>query len=106
MRSACFRTSTPNVALPASDARRRAAAMLINIGSPPPGSSPTIPPSGQPTVVVETGGSIVDAVRAAAPGSTVIVAPGAYATFTLTAADVQGSVTILADTSGALTNSS
>ncbi|HVM97322.1 MAG TPA: right-handed parallel beta-helix repeat-containing protein, partial [Candidatus Acidoferrales bacterium] len=46
---------------------------------------------------IPANGSILDAIRAAAPGSVILVPPGTYEPFTVTAADVQGALTLLAD---------
>jgi parallel beta-helix repeat protein len=58
-----------------------------------------------PLIIVPSGRSIVDYVRIAPPGSRVIVPPGSYAPFTLSASDVQGPIELFADVSGVLTQS-
>jgi parallel beta-helix repeat protein len=62
--------------------------------------------TGNPTVTVRIGGNIRSAVQNAPPGATVIVPPGKYSAFTLSAKDLQGPITLLADVSGALTDTS
>ncbi len=71
------------------------------------GASPTpvpVTPSAPTQTPIRPGGNsddILVALRGAAPGSTVLVAPGTYQALNITASDVQGPVTLLADVTGA-----
>jgi parallel beta-helix repeat protein len=67
--------------------------------------TPTPTATGIPTVIVH-GDNIRSAVQNAPPGSTVIVRPGTYSAFTLSAANLQGPITLLADVTGTLTETS
>jgi len=67
--------------------------------------TPTPTATGIPTVIV-IGGDVIDAVHRALPGSTVVFPPGPYDPFTLSAADLQGPITLLADVTGTLTETS
>jgi parallel beta-helix repeat protein len=73
--------------------------------TPTPTLTPIATATGNPTVIVR-GDNISKAVHDAAPGSTVIVRPGKYSAFTLSAADLQGPITLLADVTGTLTETS
>lgn len=74
-----------------------------SVNSPSP-SGPTPFPTDTPTPV-RAGGNIKDALKRALPGSTVVVAPGLYGPIVLDPGDLQGPVTLLADTTGGLTES-
>lgn len=68
-------------------------------------ATPTIPvdtPTPTPTFIEVDPGtrSIVEAVRAASDGAIVVVPAGTYEPFTLTASDVNGAITLFADTTG------
>jgi hypothetical protein len=71
----------------------------------PPHATPTPTATAIPTVIVR-GGDVSNAVHTAPPGSIVIFPPGKYAPFSLGAADLQGSITLLADVTGTLTETS
>lgn len=67
----------------------------------PPTPIPTATPA---QVVPSPGGTdIVAAIRSAPPGAVVAVPAGVYPAFTLTAGDLSGPLTILADTNGTIT---
>lgn len=63
------------------------------------------PGAGAQTLTIHPGESILAAVRGAPAGSTLVVAPGLYGSLSLQASDVQGPITLLADVTGALTES-
>ncbi len=74
--------------------------------TPPPTSTPTLTPTPTPTVsIIVRNGRILEAIHQAGPGAQIIVPPGLYAPFTVTSSDLQGSVVLIADVTGALTNS-
>lgn len=56
-------------------------------------------------IIVRPPASIAQAAKRAPSGSTIIVAPGVYAPVTLAEGDLLGPITMLADVTGALTNS-
>ncbi len=69
-------------------------------------STPTPVPTATPTIsIIVHNGRILDAIHLAGPGAQIIVPPGLYAPFTLTASDLQGPIVLIADVTGALTNS-
>ena len=73
--------------------------------TPTPTPTPIPTATGNPTVIVR-GDNIRSAVQNAPPGATVIVPPGKYSAFTLSAKDLQGPITLLADLTGTLTETS
>jgi hypothetical protein len=70
--------------------------------TPLPTDVPTLPPD---AIFVFPGESIADAARSAPDGGIVVVAPGAYSAVLLDPGDLQGSLTLLADVTGELTDS-
>ena len=80
--------------------------------TPPPGkATPTLavvptdtPTPGPPVLVVHPGDVVLPIIRSAPSGSIVAFAAGTYAGFTVQASDVQGSITLLADVTGRLTD--
>jgi parallel beta-helix repeat protein len=66
-------------------------------GGTPAAGTPTPLPTQTP---VRPGGSLLDALKGAAPGSTVLVAPGSYGALVVQSGDLQGPVTLLADITG------
>jgi parallel beta-helix repeat protein len=74
----------------------------VGPGTPQP--TATLPPDD--VVVVFSGEDIAEAARNAPAGSIIAVAPGLYAPVVLDPGDLQGSITLLADTSGELTSTS
>ncbi len=69
-------------------------------------STPTPNPTPTPTIsIIVRNGRILDTIHLAGPGAQIIVPPGLYAPFTITASDLQGPIVLIADVTGALTNS-
>ncbi len=72
-------------------------------------TSPPVPPTPIPTATAVQvqptpgGTDLLAVIRSAPPGSVVAVPAGVYPALTITAADLAGPLTILADTSGAIT---
>jgi parallel beta-helix repeat protein len=87
--------STPPITQATSTATTAAAATP----TPPPAATPTTPLPGETPGQTpgQGGGSILDALKNAAPGSTVLVTPGTYPALVVQAGDLQGPVTLLAD---------
>jgi parallel beta-helix repeat protein len=74
-------------------------------GTPTP-SVPLTPPLPTETPTpIRAGSNIRDALLRAAPGATVVVAPGSYGPLVLGAGDLQGPITLVADSTGLLTES-
>jgi parallel beta-helix repeat protein len=84
----------------------QSAGEMTNTPTTTQGAQATPTPTLTDQTVIVLGGNVMNAVHRALPGATVIFPPGKYGAFTLSAADLQGPITLLADVTGTLTETS
>ncbi len=68
-------------------------------------ATPTPAPTPTPTVSLVVHSDILDTIHSAVAGAQIVVPPGVYAPLMLSASDVHGPITLIADVTGTLTNS-